>query len=416
MRALQKTIRLMQRRILLPGITMYLGAGIIATAFCDWNRIGLAGIDVTAMTTGIDVWRNNRPIVLVGTEYGEVCSVSGSGDSIAKYPKISSGATDKPAGAIRALCMSDNGEVVFAGTDSGLYWANLNSAALPIWKKTEKIPSEPVTAITHNDSIYCAATITELYRSKSPFGEWMPCTVSNRLPSPASAPHFTSLASWWYGGFAAGSCLAAGTNAFGGVLIGGTDARQWNNMTCVVSQCVDSNVYSLTLGDSGKLFAGTSRGIFWASEFDTGTWYALSPQLTAAPVNHVCVTYDSSINAREIYASTDSGAYILSPRINASQWERFISLKVYSMVSLTPKNSRIVYAATQTGLWKYNTTTGVHMRTTKKMPIFYTTVTDVYSVNGRKISSKTRLKHLSGGVYITAQRGTKGTYCALTVH
>jgi hypothetical protein len=384
--------------------TIIIITGAIIEPYSDWNQIGLAGVDITAITTTIDPFHNQQSIIIIGTKNGDVLSVSGPNDSIARYPFLSSIFSDKPTGAIRSLSISKGGETALAGTDSGLYGESLMFSSLPAWRRIPSIPAEPVNAITFTDSIWCIATAKELYRAKYPFSAWAPCSISKWLPSPDSTPNFTSLITWWSGGIYAGSAVH-GVNGFGGALCGGEKGLQWENRTCIYGPCVDSNIYSLTTGDLRTLFAGTSRGIFWSVEFDTGTWHPLSPQVPVTPVRHVCVTRDSSIKAREIYASTDSGIYILSPRLNAGKWQLSPRLKSYGIVSLNPSNSNTVYAATENGLWKYVSNASVPIRKVLPVPVFRRETTEMYTINGKRISSNSKTRQLNG-VYVMVQGGT----------
>jgi hypothetical protein len=379
-----------------------LAGGTICSIFPDWNRIGLAGVDITAITAGIDAYHNKQPIILIGTENGDVYTVSGAHDSIAKYPTMGSGISDNPRGAVRALLVGKTGIETFAATDSGLYGESMIFSSLPAWKKLDSIHFSKVTALALMDSIYCAATPTALFRTKTPFGTWTPCSISNVLPSQTPDPHFTSLTSWWNTGFVAGSSWAEGTTYFGGVLTGGRQPQyNWINSTCIFSYCVDNNVYSLTTDNSGRLYAGTSKGIFCLNEIDTGKWYPITPQLTGTVVRHVCVNYDSSIHSNQIFASTDSGIYILSPRLNPNKWVCTTRLKSYGIASPTPNNSKVFYAATETGLWKwdFNSTQvkkTIPTRTSSKL------ITSMYTINGRKIIPNNSFRN-HPGVYISVQ-------------
>lgn len=405
-----------QCNILLHSIFLILCSGTATTLFSAWNRIGLAGVDVTAITTGVDIFHQQQKTIFAGTEIGEIFSIFGEYDSIKRYPNPNLGASDKPVGAVRALFVSNNGVETFAGTDSGLYGQSMMFSSLPAWKKIAQFASEPVIAIANRDTTYCIATATELYRAKSPFGTWTACSVSKWLPEPSRLPHFTSLITWWNAPFLAGSYIPAGTDGFGGVLTGSSNAHSWTNSTCIINQCVDSNVFSLTSDYSGKLYAGTSRGIFCASDFDTGQWFPLSPQLNAAPVHHICVTFDSSINAREIFASTDSGIYILSPRLNPNKWVNTTSLKSYGIVSLNPGNSKAVYAGTRTGLWKYMPDSGTNVRRKTPHPVFPQKVMTVrYTIDGRRFFPGGNCNNRTG-VLINVQYDERGIHRTSTIN
>jgi hypothetical protein len=388
---------------LITVFTTIIITGVVVELYSDWNRIALAEVDITAITTTIDPFHNQQPIVIIGTKNGDVLSISGPNDSIARYPFLSSIFSDKPSGAIRSLSISKGGETALACTDSGLYGGSLMFSSLPAWRRIPSIPVEPVNAVTLTDSIWCVATAKELYRTKFPFSAWTPCSISKWLPYPGSTPNFTSLTTWWSGGIYAGSA-AQGVNGFSGVLCGGEKGLQWENRTCIYGPCVDSNVYSLTTGDFETIFAGTSRGIFWSVEFDTGTWHPLSPQVPVTPVRYVCVTRDSSINVREIYASTDSGIYILSPRLNAGKWQLSTRLKSCGIVSLNPSNSNTVYAATENGLWKYVSNASVPTRRISPVPVFREESTEMFTIDGKRILIPSKTKQLKG-VYVITQGG-----------
>jgi hypothetical protein len=410
MYSLKNKILMTVRRTLTTGIIMVCGAGIVGNVFSGWKRIGFAGLDIPAITTGIGLLMHDQPIVLVATKDSGVYSISGPQDSIKRFPIYSLNASDKPAGAVRTLYVDKDGLSVFAGTDSGLYGESLNSSSVPAWKKINGIHGMPVVAITKKDSIYCVATIKELFTAKSPFAAWQPCSVSKYLPSPTNAPQFSSLAWWGYGGFAAGSRLITGSNAFGGVIKGGNDGRAWENITCMYGQCVNNDVYALTGGNTsgyeGKLFAGTSRGIFWAQEFDTGQWYEMSPQLKTWPARHLYITFDSMNYKRDIFASTDSGVYVLSPKFNPGQWTLSLNVKAFGVTSLPTTSQDVWFAATSDGVWKYEPTTMIRNRNENGVSSSRHASIAAYSIDGRRIASSTQLKRVTG-VYITLQQTGK---------
>jgi hypothetical protein len=271
-----------------------------------------------------------------------------------------------------------------------------------------------VVAVAFKDTSLCIATDAELYRSRSPFNSWTPCSVSKYLPSPTRPAHFTSLA-LGAGVFAAGSCGPAGSSAFNGVITAGRDRMQWSNTTCIYGACLDSNVYSLATGDNGKLFAGTARGIFWAVEFDTGTWYPMSPQLSAPPLRHIAVAGNSASNNRVLFASTDSGVYLSSQRISVGQWSLSLKIKTNAVAPLPPDSSGAVFAATADGLWKFEPTTPVRGRAAALAACAMPTITGVYSLDGRLLASSSRSKRPTG-VYIAAHKNSPGTRGALEVH
>ncbi|HEX2957914.1 MAG TPA: hypothetical protein VHO70_13860 [Chitinispirillaceae bacterium] len=135
----------------------------------------------------------------------------------------------------------------------------------------------------------------------------------------------------------------------------------------------------------------------------------LSPQIPVSPVRHVCVTWDSSINAREIYASTDSGIYIFSPRVNSGKWQATTRLKSYGIVSFNPSNTKTVYAATETGLWKYVSSGSVSVRKVTPVPVFKKETSVLYTIDGKKLSVKsTTIRY--NGVYITVQSGVSKSH------
>jgi hypothetical protein len=401
----------MHFRILLPGIVVSLGAGTFTDAVAGWKRIGFPGLEITAATTGVDLLKNKQPVALIAVKDSGVFCVSGSLDSIERYPGIGASAADRPAGTVRSLFTTSDGASAFAGTDSGLYGESLMFSSLPAWRKIPGF-SAPVVGIAHQDSFYCASTSSELYIAKYPFGSWTPCTLSNRLPLPLVPSRLSSLVSWGpCGGFMAGAVAGIGTGGSGGILTGGNDGRRWQNMTCVYGRCVDSTVFSLTACD-GKVFAGTSRGIFWAAEFDTGTWYPMTPQLVAPPVRHICVTYDSISDARKVFASTDSGVYVSS---NSNQWSLSLKVKTSGVVWPQKNYSTVIYAATADGLWKYEPATGVGEKTVRRMPFSGTRETGSYTIDGRRIPPIARGNRLPG-VYLQVRRDANSPRGALSVH
>ncbi len=403
------------RRILFKGTILVCFAGIVGNAFSGWKRIGFAGTEVTAITAGIDKLAHDSLVILVAAGDSGIYSISGLNDSIRRFPRFALNASDKPAGIVRSLYVDDDGVAAFAGTDSGLYGESMNFSSLPAWKKISAFHGEPVVGITRKDTAYCAATIKELYTSKSPFGTWKPCSVSKYLPPTANGAHFTSLTWWRYGGFAAGSALSGESNDFGGVMLSGDKGSTWNNVTCVVNQCVHNDVYSLSGDYNGRLYAGTSRGIFWAIEFDTGQWYEVSPQLTTVAIRHQWITYDSVSRQREIFASTDSGVYLLSSRSNPQAWTLSLKIKAFGVWSSTTNTPQAWFAATSDGVWKYEQqTTALRSSNVHSELSFHCGMSEAYSIDGRLLPSQTRLNRISG-VYILRQQRVKGSPAELTI-
>jgi ligand-binding sensor domain-containing protein len=184
---------------------------------------------------------------------------------------------------------------------------------------------------------------------------------------------------------------------------------QWKNRTCM-PQCVDNDVYSLSSGDNGKLFAGTSHGIFWADEFDTGQWYEIHPQLKTWPVRHQWVTYDSVMRQREIFASTDSGVYLLSPRVNQGRWTLSLNVKAFGVASLTANTPNAWFAATSDGVWKYEQSTAlIRKKDIHAVSSSRTAFMNAYTLDGRRITSTARLKSIPG-VYVTLQQTGQGSH------
>ncbi len=83
------------RQFLIEALITILITGVTFTPYANWDRIVLAGVDITAITTGTDIFHNKQPIVIIGTENGDVLSVSGPNDTIEHYPPLSYSSTDK---------------------------------------------------------------------------------------------------------------------------------------------------------------------------------------------------------------------------------------------------------------------------------------------------------------------------------
>lgn len=399
---------------------IFLLAANLGPVLAQWNQIGLAGVDVTAITTGINAWSGEpSPVLFLGTETGDVLMMNESKNIFEKYPKITLNESDKPRGKIRALLLSKSGTDAYAGSDSGLFMQSMVFSSLPAWKKAINLVAGSVNAITCNDSIVTAATTGELYSSKSLYGGWISCNMSQWLPEISPPPNFTSLVSW-HGVITAGSSLTGEKSTFGGVLVGSKNASDWTNATCINScahnPCVNNNVYCLATGLKGELYAGTSNGIYRLNDLDTGCWHEISPQLADGPINHLCVTYDSSINASVLFASTPGGIHILSPRIDPDNWSLSTSMKANGIVSLKPANSGVVYAATQDGLWKYEPPTSVHNRLPSKPPVPSGIPIEFYSIDGRLLRSAPGSGNKRTGVFISVQRDENGIRKELTLH
>ncbi|NLV68201.1 MAG: hypothetical protein GXY14_11085 [Spirochaetes bacterium] len=395
----------------LPAIVSLIVCAIgLSSVSAGWKKIGFSGKEIRALAVGNDVLRD-RQVVFIPVDDSGVFTVSGPDDSMYQFLYQNS-PQDRPTGRIHSLLVAENGATVLVGSDSGLYGGSIYFSSLPIWRKTSFASTETVTDLAESDSVFCAVTASGVYRAKNAFGTWWPCSLSGAPVRPASGSVFTSITSWPVGyGFVVGSAAAGSGAATGKVIFGSRDARSWTDGVCIQEcTCINGDVYSLAADTHMTIYAGTSKGVFSAVDFDTGCWHSHPPQLEM-PIRDMCLArMNSSGMPPDIYVATDSGVYLKSIQTTASAaWNRLFDMKTFAVEVMEVSGEYIIYAGTIDGLWKYDKSTSVIGIRSGKLPHPAAERPAVmYSIDGRMVSRKNRERYR--GVYITTQ-GTCRTRC-----
>lgn len=405
--------------VLFPGRIQFIGIAMLITlgsspAHSDWGQTAFAGKEVSALAEGQDLMTTSgSQAIFVAVVDSGVFTITLVGDTVRRYPnKTYSGSDgdDRPKGKVHSLEVIDNGIAVFAGTDSGLYTVNMLSAVMPGWRPTPILPAEAVSDIAYNDSVYCVAMKSRLYKSKNIFGGWSPCSLSGAPLTPGDGQEFSSIASWPLGfGFAAGLNGSAG----GAVYFADQKVSSWSNISCIAGcTCIKRAVRSLVADSLGTLYAGTFEGVFYGSDFDTGCWHSIMPQLPLS-INEI-KTFGKIIPGLpvDLYATTDSGLYKRSVRTTSSgAWQKIFDKKTFSVLITGGFEQPVIYAATDDGVWKYDHSTEIargQKRASARPPVASVrTITTIYTIDGKRISSRvTHAKPM--GVYIKADHDRSG--------
>jgi len=327
----------------------------VFAANAGWTRIGLEGTRVTAITSG-KVWSDT--LLFAGTDSG-VYSKAKNGSF---NPMTSPGSTAMPAGLKHAhsLCMASAQAQLFAGTDSGLYSYHFTSGIPPAWFKISGIYGSVVAIAGLGDTIV-AATQLVLYRSVDGGTVWASCTLSfNQNKHPV----YTSIAFFW--GINAGSDEWLGSAMpWVGVANSMDFGHTWNDISKLPGQALPLKpVYCLATYRAAwntplRLIAGTSSGIQWVDDLDTGTWRPLESPLTIAPARDIYVTTYSKSNIAMLFASTDSGIFTSAPKTQSSQWQQTLKKHAYGVTSFVTSDPSEWFAAVEDGVYRYDESTPI---------------------------------------------------------
>jgi hypothetical protein len=334
-------------------------------AYSGWTRIGLEGIKVTSITAG-KVW--NDSMLAAGTDSG-VYSRLGNGPF---QPLTNQGSAVMPAGLthVRALYMIPDGSRLFAGSDSGLYVYRFTSGLPPTWTKIAGTGVRTSAIAGLGDTMFTASGIG-LYKSFDGGQQWSPCTLSfTRL----KVPIYTSLAFW--GGINVGSDeWIGGSPPWIGVAHSPDFGHTWNDISQLPGQSeLMKAVYCLSTYSEiwyapRRLIAGTAGGILWVDNLDTGTWSPLDSQLTKAPARHLYVTTYSKSNIAMLFASTDSGIFILRRGSPSGQWQWTLQKRAYAVTSFGINDPAEWFAAVEDGVYRYDMNTSTTPRGEKSNAI-----------------------------------------------
>jgi ligand-binding sensor domain-containing protein len=165
-------------------------------------------------------------------------------------------------------------------------------------------------------------------------------------------------------------------------------------------------VYSFAADSQMTIYAGTSKGVFYGVDFDTGCWHSRSPQLEM-PIRDICLArMNSSGMPPDVYAATDSGVYHKSIQTTASGvWNRLFTLKTFAVEVIDVSDDHVIYAGTVDGLWKYERSTPVTGRRIRLLPQPAAGRGVMYSLDGRVVPQNNGNEYR--GVYITVEKNCK---------
>lgn len=335
----------------------------------EWERVALEGIEVTA----IDIkTSNNFTEIIVGT----------NGEGIYKYDDQNSTITPFYTSYLDSfeLFMRNINSVYiglncFTGTDSGLYYYFISDCLTcdydydsSGWERIYDIPAEPVTAITGRDDTIFAATRGEIYRSSNGGYQWEALNADSALPEMQRIPYFTSLTLNEYGKMSiyAGSMSIISISPWSGVLISLNMGETWavHNgglippAISVYSLCFYKEIFSDTIG---YYACGTDKGVFTYRPMAL-SWTRLKPGiLDSHKVNDLFVTTYSNSDIPELFACTDSGAYLLSgfpdTPFDQAKWLFLKFNRKTFCASALPHTGNYVkywFVGTDDGLYKYH--------------------------------------------------------------
>ena len=333
-------------------------------AYSGWTRIGLEGIKVTSITAG-KAWGDS--ILAAGTDSGVYYRL-GNG---AFKPLTNQGSTVMPAGPthVRALYLTPDGSRLFAGSDSGLYVFRFTSGLPPLWTKIAGTGLRTNAIAGLGDTMFTASGMG-LYKSFDGGQQWSPCTLSF---TKQLLPVYTSLAFW--GGINVGSDeRIGGLGPWMGVAHSPDYGQTWNDISNLAGQAQPLKaVYCLSTYSEiwyapRRLIAGTAGGVQWIDNLDTGTWSPLDSQLTKASARHLYVTTYSKSNIAMLFASTDSGIFILRRGSPSGQWQCTLQKRAYAVTSFGINDPAEWFAAVEDGVYRYDMTTSTAPRGEKAAP------------------------------------------------
>jgi hypothetical protein len=346
------------KTFLLPWITFILSLPILLNA--EWTRQGLAGKEVTALVR-VKPWTDT--MLLAGTHEG-VWRKSSSDTGFTPLWDVSPSEPGASPHNIHSLCYVGNFPRLWAGDDSGLAVYTFTSGLPPVWRRIESIPVASVTDIKGSgDTLFCS-TAFEVYRSFDAGVTWSACSTRTFLPLLGNMTSFTSLE--LFNGIVAGSKFLGAMNSWQGVMESLDYGTKWTDISNFpgqekpLGQVFDLLAYAPRFSDRERLLAATDAGLryFFKNDEDTGSWRAFEPDLERVIPNALSVSYFSWSLVADIWAATDSGAYMLSYRTTGS-WVRLSSQKTLCLIPNRLNDPDRCYAGTDDGVWEYAATVPV---------------------------------------------------------
>ncbi len=351
----------MRCMLFFSSLIFFLPVGIIGG---KWERVALEGIEVTAVDIIIS---DNTTEIIVGTR----------GEGIYRYDTLNSTVTPFYTAYLDSFeLFIRNVNTVYidyieglvnyyVGTDSGLcyyFFADDSSH----WRTIADIPSQPVTAITGRNDTLFASTLPEIYRSYTGVAKWEPLNADSILKEtgPPWLPTFTSLALNDYGELIvyASSMFTLAEPSWAGVLVSQKPGDVWLPFNGGLTASPHSLCfYRTNFSDAlGNYACGTDRGVFTHKPMAL-SWVRLKPGiLDSHRVNDLHVTTYSNSDIPEIFACTDTGAYLLSDfpqgSFDNAEWQWLDFDKKTLCAHAIPQNGNCVkfwFVGTEDGLYKY---------------------------------------------------------------
>jgi hypothetical protein len=219
---------------------------------------------------------------------------------------------------------------------------------------------------------------------------------------------FTSLALWR--GINAGSQVSAPKESWRGVLNSVDNGGTWKSISSVPgfsnASVISLTTYSPTYQNPIRLLAGTSGtgGLFWTDDLDTGTWHGLEPLLKNAQARNLYITYHTRSLIADIFASTDSGVFILSDLVKPGEWVLSLKGNAAGVTSFGSIDTKEWFAAMTDGVYRF-TLDGVATlpqvaHSTRALVGAQNGI--LYSLDGRVLASK---RHSGIAIYKEGQAG-----------
>ncbi len=337
----------------------------IAVSTAEWKRIGLEGMEVTAIDAG---YISDDSMIVAGTNGEGIFGCYTNKSTAMPLYSFPLDTFESYIRTIYSVCLPENKEIVFAGSETGLYYYELlsNSAA---WIKINEIPDLPVTSITQVDDTLFASTTQKIYRSNEGKEKWEALNTGSFLPEGQQLPSFTSLTVDMYNRqhIYAGSEFNGSFSSWYGVLASLDMGDNWAAMNEGLPNEMISvytiNIYRQRWDSPVSYICGTEEGIYFRGETDT-SWSSFDPAgINKYKINDLHVTFYSKSTISEIFACTDSGVYLLSERLTgSSDWQLSLEKKAFCTKSYTINDPLEWFAGASDGLYKF---------VKEEMPIFY---------------------------------------------
>ena len=375
-------------------------------SFAKWEQIGLKGTVVTSIACG-KPW--GTPTVFAGTRSDGTFFRMDSSDPFRLLSDLGVDTVEPVLKTVHCLFLAGGDMILFAGTESGLFRYVFTSGLPPHWTRMTDVPAIPVIAITaHGDTCFCA-TPGEVYRSFNLGNAWAACSTRKFLPPLQNMAWFTSLALWR--GINVGSQVSAPKESWCGVLNSIDNGESWKGISSVPGfsnpSVISLTTYSPMYLQPIRLLAGTSGTgkLFWTDDLDTGTWHELDPQLKNVQTRNLYVTYHTRSLIADIFASTDSGVYVLSDLVKPGEWVLSLKGNACGVASFDSIDTKEWFAAMTDGVYRF-TLDGV-----ATLPhVTHSTRTSVkaqngilYSLDGRVLNSR---RHSGIAIFKEGQAGT----------